>query len=134
MESVKLPKITNTAITTVQEVLAAAPCPPYQVTGVLLSGQGAVTEGTPMAYQTATGKFVKYAQGGSGGAEVCVGIARQPGRAFADDGVTPADGTIEVILQGIVKYSIVSAKANWHSGILTDLKARYVAVGDALIF
>ena len=60
MPSISLPSVVDVAITTVKELLAFTTLPYYQVSGVLLSGQGAVVVGDPVGWQASSGKFIKY--------------------------------------------------------------------------
>ena len=126
--SIRLPKVEYTAPTTVDELLAFSTLPYYQVSGNLKSGENAVTIGSPVGWETSTGKWINYAQGGSGDELICIGFVRIPGDPDTED--VP----IEVVVGGAVKYSIVSADAVWHTDILADLFGRVIVAADALIF
>jgi hypothetical protein len=125
MQSVRLPSLTDVAIVVPVEILASTALPYIQFSGVLAANQGAMTEGCPIAWNAGTGKYIKYAQGSG---HTCVGFLRYRVEART------IDSAVEVIFAGAVKYSIVSAQGNWHANIITDLKARYAVVGDALMF
>lgn len=60
MPSLRLPSQAEVAIATVKELLAFSTLPYYQVSGNLKAGQGAVAVGDPIAFEVATGKFIKY--------------------------------------------------------------------------
>lgn len=126
--SLRLPGMTDTPIATQPELLASTALPYIQYSGILKSGEGAVEIGDPIAWEASSGKFIKYAQGGSGDETTCVGFVRIPGDS------TDEDVPIEVVYAGAVKYSLVSAATNWNAAVITDLKARYAVVGDALLF
>jgi len=63
MKSVKLPGISDTAVSTVSEILAFTTLPYYQVTGILKSGEGSLAVGDLVAYDSSSKKFLKYAPG-----------------------------------------------------------------------
>lgn len=128
MPSLNLPSVTDTAVTTVPELLAFATLPYYQVSGNLTSGESAVSIGDPIAWDSTAKKWINYNQGGSGDETTCVGFVRIPGDP------TSADVPIEVVVGGAVKYSLVSAASNWNAAVITDLYARYIEAADALIF
>lgn len=131
---VRMPKVTDTAIETTVELLAMAAFV-FQSTGTLeaVSGAQDFAVGHVMAIKTATGKYVPYNQGGSGGEEVAVGFLRiaVTTEAGAD---ADHDQACEVVIGGAVKNALVQAASNWNAGVLTDLKARVNTVADALIF
>jgi hypothetical protein len=81
-----------------------------------------------VAWETSTGKWINYAQGGAGDETTCIGFVRIPGDPDTED--VP----IEVVVGGAVKYSLVSADAVWHADILADLFGRVIVAADALIF
>jgi len=60
MKSVKIPGITEQAISTYPEILAFTTLPYYQVTGILKSGEGAVSAGDFVAWETSSKKFIKF--------------------------------------------------------------------------
>lgn len=128
MPSLVMPKVTDTAVTTVKEILAFATLPYYQVSGNLTSGETAVVPGDPIAWDATAGKWINYAQGGSGDETTCVGIVRIGG-----DPAT-ADVPIEVVVGGAVKYSVIIAGTAYHADVLTDLGGRYIIAADAYIF
>lgn len=81
----------------------------------LKKGQGVIAAGTLLARETATKKYVKYNDAGSGGAEVAKGVLRQ------SVDTTNSDYLGNIVISGILKYDKltgVDANAN------TDLKAR----------
>lgn len=131
---VRMPSVVDTAIETTVELLALADYV-FQSTGTLeaLSGAQDLDVGHVMAIKTASVKYVVYAQGGSGGEEVAIGFLRigcttKAGASAAND------QACEVVIGGAVKNSLVIAASNWHSGVLTDLKARQNIIADTLIF
>lgn len=63
MKSVKIPGITEQAITTYPEILAFTALPYYQFTGILKSGEGAVSAGDLVAWETSSKKFLKFDMG-----------------------------------------------------------------------
>lgn len=81
----------------------------------LLSGQGILPAGTVLARQTSTKKYVLYDNGGSGGAEIAVGILAE--RTDTTDG----DCAGNMIIGGILKYSHLSGL---DSAGITDLNGR----------
>ena len=107
--SLRLPGVTDTAVTTVKELLAFATLPYYQVSGVLESGAGAVAIGAPVAWKVSTGKFIKFAAsetavtneavatGGAGTTEFWFSLANghiKPGSVTLKiDGTTKTEGT-----------------------------------------
>ena len=58
--SIRLPGISEVAITTQKELLAFTALPYYQVSGILKSGEGVVAIGDPVAWDVATKKFLKF--------------------------------------------------------------------------
>ena len=127
--SIRLPKVTNTAVVFPVEILAFATLPYYQVTGVLQQGTGHyLTFGDPVAWNASAEKFIPYDSDGGGDGATCVGFCRIPADAQTED------VAIEVLIGGAVKYSVVSVATEWDASILVDLGARYVAAADALIF
>jgi len=58
--SIKLPHITEVAITKAKEILAFSTLPYYQASGVLKDAEGAVVIGDPIAWDTATKEYIKY--------------------------------------------------------------------------
>lgn len=126
--SLRLPGITDTPIVNPVEILAFASLPYYQVSGNLLAGEGELTFGDPVAWDSTAEKFIAFDADGGGDGATCVGFCRIPADART------VDAPIEVIVGGAVKYSVVSAATEWDSSIITDLKARYVVAADALIF
>lgn len=58
--SIKLPHITEVAITKAKEILAFSALPYYQASGVLKSAEGEVKIGDPVAWNTATKEYIKY--------------------------------------------------------------------------
>ena len=127
--SIRLPKVTNTAIVEPVEILAFAALPYYQVSGVLKQGAGHyLTFGDPVAWDGSSEMFIPFDADGGGDGATCVGFCRIPGDA------TTEDVAIEVVVGGAVKYSVVSAATEWDASILVDLGARYVVAADALIF
>ena len=58
--SIKLPHITEVAITKAKEILAFSTLPYYQASGVLKDAEGVVAIGDPIAWDTATGEYIKY--------------------------------------------------------------------------
>lgn len=67
------------------------------------AGEGVLPAGTVLARQTSTKKYVKYASGGSDGANVAVGILRK-----AID-VTDEDKFGNIVISGILKRTVVSS-------------------------
>ena len=128
---VRLPGITDTAIETTVELLALADFV-FQSTGTLKVASGAqdFAVGHVMAIESASGKYVPYVQGGSGGEEVAVGFLRIAVKTEA----AGDDAAVEVVIGGAVKNALVLAASNWNAGVLTDLGARANTVADALIF
>jgi len=61
--SLRLPTIVEVAITKAKELLAFTTLPYYQVSGVLLSGEGVVTIGDPVAWNASVKKFLKFLAG-----------------------------------------------------------------------
>lgn len=61
--SIKLPHVTEVAITKAKELLAFGTLPYYQAPGVLKSGEGAVAIGDPVAWETSSKKYIKYVAG-----------------------------------------------------------------------
>jgi hypothetical protein len=61
--SIKLPHVTDVAITTAKELLAFATLPYYQASGNLKSGEGAVAIGDPIAWDSTAKKYLKYVAG-----------------------------------------------------------------------
>jgi len=61
--SIKLPHVTEVAITKAKELLAFATLPYYNAPGNLKSGEGAVAIGDPIAWDTTAKKYIKYAPG-----------------------------------------------------------------------
>jgi hypothetical protein len=131
---IRLPSVKDTAIETTVELLALADYV-FQSTGTLeaISGAQDLSVGHVMAIKTSTGKYVVYNQAGSGGAEVAKGFLRIAASTEAG-AVAAKDQACEVVIGGAVKNALVIAASNWHSGVLTDLKARQNTVADALIF
>lgn len=131
---VRMPGITDTPIETTVELLALADFV-FQSTGTLeaIATAQDLSVGHVMAIKTASGKYVAYAQGGSGGEEVAVGFLRIACTTKAG-AVAANDQACEVVIGGAVKYSVVSAASNWHTGVLTDLGARVNTIADTLIF
>lgn len=131
---IRMPKVTDTAIETTVELLALADYV-FQSTGTLeaIATAQDLPVGHVMAIKTASVKYVPYDQAGSGGEEVAVGFLRI-GVTTEAGAVAAHDQACEVVIGGAVKYSIVSAASNWHSGVLTDLNARSNAIADTLIF
>lgn len=131
---IRMPKVTDTAIETTVELLALADYV-FQSTGTLeaIATAQDLPVGHVMAIKTATGKYVPYNQGGSGGEEVAVGFLRIA--VTTEAGALAAnDQACEVVIGGAVKNSLVIAASNWNAAVLTDLKARQNTIADALIF
>lgn len=129
--SVRIPGITDTPIETTVELLALAAYV-FQVTGVLEAQTGAqdFDVGHVLAWDSTAKKYIAYNQGGSGDETTAVGFLRIGATTEANGD----DAAVEVVVGGAVKYSIVSAASNWNAAVITDLGARYVESGDALIF
>lgn len=131
MSSLNLPSVTDTAVTTVKELLAFATLPYYQVSGNLTKDETAVGIGDPIAWETSTGKWINYAQGGSNDETIPKGFVRI-GCSAAE--IAAADCPIEVVVGGAVKYSLVSAASAWHTDIIAGLYGRVIIAADAFIF
>ena len=58
--SIKLPHITEVAITKAKEILAFSTLPYYQASGVLKDAEGEVKIGDPIAWDTATKEYIIY--------------------------------------------------------------------------
>jgi hypothetical protein len=69
----------------------------------LLKDQGILYTGTVLARQTSTKKYVKYASGGSDGANVAVGILRKTVDTTGEDKLG------NIIISGILKREKVSS-------------------------
>jgi hypothetical protein len=95
----------------------------YTQKGVTLkAGQGVLPLGTVLARETASKRFVKFVSGGSGGAEVAVGILRNS----VDTGsLTLAQGGTEfvanIVIRGILKLTPVSSANGGTSAIITAI-------------
>jgi hypothetical protein len=63
--SIKLPHITEVAITKAKELLAFSTLPYYQASGVLKSAAGAVVIGDPIAWEHSTLKYIKFVKDGT---------------------------------------------------------------------
>jgi len=126
--SIKLPHITEVAITKAKELLAFSTLPYYQVGGNLTEAEDAVVIGDVVAWDATAKKWINYLFGGSGDEILAIGFVRIPGDP------TDGDVAIEVVVGGAVKYSVVSVASNWNAAVITDLKARYIEAADALIF
>lgn len=92
------------------------------------AGQGKILAGQAMARETATKKFVKYNDGGSGGAEICRGVLRDT----VDSGaVGDPEYLGNIVLAGMLRNSkLVGMDANGAA----DLNARIDTVLDIFQF
>ena len=81
--SIKLPHITEVAITKAKEILAFSTLPYYQASGVLKDAEGAVAIGDPIAWNTATGEYIKYDGSGTEITAEAVGTGDGSVRMFA---------------------------------------------------
>lgn len=63
--SIKLPHITEVAITKAKELLAFSTLPYYQASGVLKALEGEVKIGDPIAWNSTDKKFIKFVKGGT---------------------------------------------------------------------
>lgn len=95
----------------------------------LAAGQGVLSAGTVLAQVTATKKYVKYVNGGSGGVGTAIGILYDS----VDTGTDPAGRDIfgNIVTSGILRNSAISGA---DSGAITSLNARTVAPLDQFIF
>lgn len=123
MGSLKTPKITEVAITTVPELLVSS-VGLRTSPGMLKSGE-VVEIGDPAAWDAGTGMWKEFNQGAG---DVCEGFFRIPGDSSV--AVVP----VEVVISGGVRYSLIAAADNYHADILTDLFARYIEAEDGLYF
>jgi len=92
--------------------------------GVTLApGQGVLQAGTALARRTSDKLYVKYASGGSGGADTPVGILRKT----VDTGTSTDDSAqkylANVVIMGILKLGAVSSANGGVSDIATALNA-----------
>jgi hypothetical protein len=98
--------------------------------GVTLApGQGIVMLGQVMAQRTSDKKWVKYNNGGSGGAEVARGVLRRG----VDTGVDTAGRVFQgnIVISGILKLDRITGS---DSAAVTDLNARTDSVLNMFIF
>ena len=98
MPSLKLPSVTEVAITTIKELLALSTLPYYQVSGNLKAAEGAVVVGDPIAWEASSGKYIKFDAGDA---------------AVADEAVGTGNGTLKVynLAHGNI-VSITNVKVN----------------------
>lgn len=106
------------------DVLASYSPPPFIKGGTIKGGQGLIAAGTVMAYETATKKYVKYNNGGSGGAEIAKCVIRdavQTGTGGAPPTGTDEDKLADLIFVGILKSANL---VGWDANAVADLEAR----------
>lgn len=82
MPSIKIPKIVDTAVTTLKELLVFATLPYYQVSGILKAAEGEVLIGDPVAWDTSTKEFIKFDPGATQVTDEAVGTGDSSQRAW----------------------------------------------------
>jgi len=82
MPSLKIPKIVDTAVSTLKELLAFSALPYYQASGILKSAEGEVKIGDPIAWEVATKKFIKFDPGATQVTDEAVGTGDSSTRAW----------------------------------------------------
>jgi hypothetical protein len=98
--------------------------------GVTLApGQGIVMLGQVMAQRSSDKKWVKYNNGGSGGAEVARGVLRRGVDTGADSSARVFQGNI--VISGILKLDRITGS---DSAAVADLNARTDSVLNMFIF
>ena len=97
-KSIKLPGISDTAISTVAEILAFTTLPYYQKSGILKSGEGSVSPGDLVAWDSSAKKFIKFAPGATQVTDEDVGTGDGSATHFklANDHIVPGSYTIKV--------------------------------------
>lgn len=80
--SIKLPHITEVAITKAKELLAFSTLPYYQASGVLKSAEGAVAIGDPIAWNVSTKKFIKFVKDGTAVTDEALGTGDSAQQVF----------------------------------------------------
>lgn len=115
--SIRLPHVTEVAITKAKELLAFSTLPYYQASGNLLAGEGAVAIGDPIAWDTSAKKYIKYAPGATDVEDEAVGTgdSAQQDWALANDYVKEGTLVVEVdaVEQVEGKDYIVGYKAGY---------------------
>lgn len=95
----------------------------------LAAGQGVLPLGTVLAQRSEDKKWVAYATGGSGGAEVARGVLRRGVDTGTDEDGHEYQGNI--VISGILKNDLVIGA---DSAALVDLNARVDSVFDTFTF
>jgi len=121
MPSLKIPKIVDTAVTTLKELLVFATLPYYQVSGILKSGAGAVAIGDPIAWEISTKKFIKYADGDATVTDEAMGTGDSVQHVFklANDYIKSPITNVKV--NGVAKAEGTDFIVDYEKGIVTFL-------------
>ena len=118
MKSVKLPGISDTAVTTVSEILAFTTLPYYQVTGILKSGEGSLAVGDLVAYDSSSKKFLKYAPGKTDVTDEAVGTGDGSAQHFKLANVPIIAGSYTIYVDGTEKTEGTDYVLDIETGLL----------------